>query len=416
MSGTSLLDDRGTSERLAGSTFRRFFRRFFCRFFRTTSGSLARGLAPAIAFSAASLALTGPALAAPIPVTSCGQSLASDGVLTGNLDCTGLSEPGVHLQRGTRLDLNGFTLSGGDGDGVVCDDSCRVRSEVPGGTIADFAGHGVVARAVIDDKAAVAVSRVTVRDNGGHGVFADGAGGRTGANRSIISGNGGAGLYSPDKARVVASTVSGNAAQGLRAANVNLSGSEFSGNDVGVESLVIARIYACQFTDNIGDGVRATNAIKAKELESLRNGGSGLVLDTIDRLAKIVYSEISDNGLDGVTAIGEHGNLSRFKFVFIRRNGRNGITSDNFRVVVSRVDDNAFHGVYAAPGGRCAVRVDRFSIIGNGTDPSCGVSTPCADIASCAELVRFGAETKCNTSYDTASGFPGTSWGVCSAD
>ena len=375
-----------------------------------------RNLVPAIALSVAGWTLAAPAAAAPIPVTACGQSLASDGILTGNLDCSGLSGPGVHLQRGTRLDLNGFTLSGGDGDGVVCDDSCRVRSQVMGGTIADFTGHGVVARAVIDDKATVAVSRVTVRDNGGHGVFADGAGGRTGANRSTISGNGGAGLYSPDKARVIASTISGNQAQGLRAANTKLSGSEFSGNNVGVESLVVARIDACQVIDNIADGVRATNAIKAKELESLRNGGSGLVLDTIDRLAKIVYSEISDNGLDGVTAIGEHGNLSRFKFVFIRRNGRNGITSDNFRVVVSRVDDNAFHGVYAEAGGRCAVRVDRFSIIGNGTDPSCGVSTTCADIASCAELVRFGAETKCNTSYDTASGFPGTSWGVCSAD
>ena len=79
----------------------------------------------------------------PVPLTACGQSVTGDVALTANLDCAGSPDPGVRLGHTSTLDLQGFTLSGGGGDGVICEGRCSVISSVPGGTISGFAGHGM---------------------------------------------------------------------------------------------------------------------------------------------------------------------------------------------------------------------------------------------------------------------------------
>ena len=54
-----------------------------------------------------------------IPVTSCGQTVDGEGVLTADLDCSATTGPAVFLERGSRLELSGFTLLGNE-IGVQC--------------------------------------------------------------------------------------------------------------------------------------------------------------------------------------------------------------------------------------------------------------------------------------------------------
>jgi hypothetical protein len=98
------------------------------------------------------------ALAAPpeIAVTACGQQVprATIGYLTGDLACAGASF-GVRLESGARLDLRGFTISGGIVT-VGCEpcnaSGCLTRKgkcEVYGGTLAGSYGSAIQGNRVV---------------------------------------------------------------------------------------------------------------------------------------------------------------------------------------------------------------------------------------------------------------------------
>ena len=59
------------------------------------------------------------ARATAVPVTSCGQMVEGEGVLTADLDCSATTGPAVFLGPGARLELSGFTLLGNE-IGVQC--------------------------------------------------------------------------------------------------------------------------------------------------------------------------------------------------------------------------------------------------------------------------------------------------------
>ena len=65
------------------------------------------------------------------PVTECGQIVEGDAYLAGDLDCTGFQgeDPTgamlVLLSTHGRLDLRGFTLTGGDYVGISCVKPCN---------------------------------------------------------------------------------------------------------------------------------------------------------------------------------------------------------------------------------------------------------------------------------------------------
>ena len=69
-----------------------------------------------------------------VQIDTCGATWTGAAVLTADLDCSLAAEP---LQFGPgSLDLNGHTLTGGDGTIVTCGSkSCRYFSSVPGGRI-----------------------------------------------------------------------------------------------------------------------------------------------------------------------------------------------------------------------------------------------------------------------------------------
>jgi Right handed beta helix region len=373
--------------------------------------ALAAGM---IAFVAA---VARPAAADLIPVTACGQVVSGPATLVGDLDCTGMAGPAVRLLQSASLDLNGFTLSGGDGDGVLCEDRCKVLSALDGGTISGFAGDGVRGIVAAKPYVSVTVSRTAVRDNAGYGVRIEAApDGAVNIRKSEIRDNLAGGVSSVDRLTIAASTISGNQGDGAAGGHVQVRDSLVELNGTGVRASEFLKIDTCDIVDNVGDGIDAAHAFKSQRMTNQRNGGTGLVLDSIDGPAKVFFSEVSDNGLDGVTVTGPQSNKLLFRFAFIRRNARYGISARDFRLSVSRVDDNAFDGLHAEPGGDCVLRIDRFSTVGNGTDPSCGVSVACADIASCSPPVKLTPETMCDRSHDTSSGFPGTSWSICDDD
>jgi len=62
------------------------------------------------------------------------------------------------------------------------------------------------------------------------------------------------------------------------------------------------------------------------------------------------------------------------------------------------------------------IKLKNSAVTGSGQDTAvCGVSQACADLASC-KRPSVKRESVCDTSHDLASGFPGTSWGVCALD
>jgi hypothetical protein len=353
----------------------------------------------------------------PVPLTACGQTVTGDVALTANLDCAGAPEPGVRLGHTSTLDLQGFTLSGGGGDGVICEGRCSVISTEPGGTISGFAGHGIVGRHPVESIALLRINRVVVRDNGGDGILIDEPEGRLSVSKGEVIGNGGAGIAAPGSMRIAHVTVSGNGLQGIRGESVRTTECLVELNGTGIEATVYAKLELTDILDNVGDGVRAGPSFRTFRAHVQGNGGTGIVLTSVERNVLVQFAEVSDNGVDGIRVDGPQLSRVRLKFAFVRRNGRHGIVSRHIDMHQSRVDDNAFHGVFGEPAPEgCIARLDRYSLVGNGTDPSCGVSVACADVAICDPPLAFNPTTECSTSYDTASGFPGTSWNICDAD
>jgi hypothetical protein len=98
-----------------------------------------------LALTGTFLASTALAAPAPIPVTTCGQTVPAGkrGVLVADLDCTG-HYAGVNLGTNARLLLDGRTITGATGAAVLCEKSCRVQG--PGalsGSLTGASGYRV---------------------------------------------------------------------------------------------------------------------------------------------------------------------------------------------------------------------------------------------------------------------------------
>jgi hypothetical protein len=137
---------------------------------------------------------------AQVEVNTCGQSVSGRAVLTGDLDCTGFAGHAVIVESG-RLDLNGFTITGGNFYGVACFKSCKI---VGPGTIKGSQRQGVTAagKATIRD--------VAITGNGQEGVEA----GSVEIRDSTITGNGYSGIRADRSVKVRDSVITGNAYSG----------------------------------------------------------------------------------------------------------------------------------------------------------------------------------------------------------
>lgn len=195
-----------------------------------------------------------------VPVTTCGQAVPKRGVLTGDLDCSAFDGVAVSLGTTGKLDLAGFTLTAKD-IGVQCAvGTCEVRGP---GTIRrltydpnlNFFDEGYGIRALRKIRA-----RDVVLQNWNSAIFGlDGA-----IVRSCTIQDGGWGVVA-GPARIVGSTITGNAIAGVRAFEgtmdgehykfyaCNVKGSTFSGNTVDIQSYrrPVVTTTACTTTDHL---------------------------------------------------------------------------------------------------------------------------------------------------------------------
>jgi hypothetical protein len=193
----------------------------------------------------------------PVAVTQCGQVLAGDGFLTGDLDCSAQTSgaASVVLSKTGRLALGSFTITGSTSAAVQDTVRCEGRCIIQGPGTISGGHHGIASRAGKSGR--VDLSDVTV----------------TGAAFGIVA----------PKVHLRNVVVSGNTFEGVRSDKANITSS--------------------QITDNggLGAGVRGA-VVKLTDVTVTGNGGAGLEGGKLN--AK--NSTIIGNGTDpscGVTAV-----------------------------------------------------------------------------------------------------------------
>jgi hypothetical protein len=186
-----------------------------------------------------------------------------------------------------------------------------------------------------------------------------------------------------------------------------------SGFNIGVAASNV-QLTNSLIAGNTGHGVDSLVSIEAAGTIVSLNGSNGLHA----RLGgvSLADSEVTENGANGVRAL--EGFIAAGST--IADNGGDGVR--NFSapalLVDSAVYGNGWHGVRSDDSD--CTPTDELALVattvdGNGLDPECGASRPCADVISCAQpVLRRGAS--CQTSHRMMSGLPGQSWQVCRAD
>ena len=140
---------------------------------------------------------------------------------------------------------------------------------------------------------------------------------------------------------------------------------------------------------NGDDGVRGNDNLKLLDSTVTMNAGNGVGGDKMS----IRGTTVADNLFSGI--------VSTFSKLKLRE---------------STVSGNGLHGVFRDYSFGCdaGIKLDSSTLTGNGTDIDCGSIQTCADVSTCS-VPTLTAST-CDTSYDSTSGFPGTSWGICTLD
>jgi hypothetical protein len=426
-----------------------------------------------LAATALILCAARPASAAGTAVTTCGTLYSGRAFLEADLDCSGYSSyyPAVRLANSASLDLRGFTITASsdpnDSIGVGCEYNCRIfSSEAPGvirgGTRAGIWEFGD--KATTYPSPTVRVDNVIVRDNPGLGIRLWGFG-RGGGKLSdvLVTNNGANGVSAGGDANVMIkdSVLTDNGGDGFHMGGTRLKAKrvEISGNgDAGIWASIIGSaalsdvalvgnagpgwylhvgsrsgrsntpsvtIRRSAITDNGEEGMLAEGGVgrlKIDRTSVLRNGGVGVEAMFSGPLT-VQRSEISLNALDGlITESGAGPDPVQLRHVVLIDNGGSGavVYAGPRGLRAGRVEahGNQTHGLAVLrrtfEPGPCRARISRSSLTGNGLAASCGATETCADVASCDAPDVSG--TECETSYDVESGFPGTSWGVCSLD
>jgi len=331
-------------------------------------------------------------------VTACGEVVANGASLAGDLDCTGFAGPAVTVASGN-LNLAGFVLTGGDDDAVLCETTCTVYSNPPGGTILGAGARGI----------------------------GDGAGGVNGITQIIlrdatVASSGGIGVQAK-RVRIIDATVDGSGLAGVRADFIKLLRATISNNDVdGAWAGDTISVKDSTVVGNTGYGLYAGDRLNAKLTVASNNTDTGL----FGWRLKAVDCTANDNGFAGIRGSWQGGRVARIivngngsygltghlkaKDVTANGNGDTGVVAGSYPLMKNiTATDNGVYGI------QYAGKLKDSLVTGNGTSPDCGVVVTCADLAS-FELPTLLGTTTCDTSYQLDSGFPGSSYGVCSLD
>jgi hypothetical protein len=190
------------------------------------------------------------AASTPVPVTTCGQILAGDGFLTGDLDCS--AQPAaaatVTLSKTGRLNLGGFTLTGSPNvvDTVRCEDRCIING-LGGSNLGTIAGgqHAIASRSGKSGRVDVFYTTVTgaefgivapkvharqlhVTGNTFEGIRGD----KVKLIDSTVTDNGGlgAGVRGEAQVKLIAAVITGNGGAGVEGGKLHAQDSTVTGN------------------------------------------------------------------------------------------------------------------------------------------------------------------------------------------
>ncbi len=167
-----------------------------------------------------------------LPITTCGQTVTTNAVLTQNLICPG---DGVVVgASGVTIDLHGFTIRGNGSLGHygINDVSGYGHVAIKNGALTDF-GYGVFVPNTADHitlsglavtgspgygieivGTSPSVSSTTASGNAGYGIYLDGA--SASVSSSVAAGNGYSGIYIYGaSASIKSSVATGNSAEGI---------------------------------------------------------------------------------------------------------------------------------------------------------------------------------------------------------
>lgn len=161
----------------------------------------------ALVFLAGGLPVADALAAPPIEITSCAQpGVSGRAFLSSDLECVGLgAASAIVLDGRTKLELNGFTVRSGVGEGVLCLGNKRCKIIGPG-TIAD-SGIGVHStNAILIDVDIV---------NNGRGIEAESCG-RVKLKDSIITNSSVVGIRADRSVKLTRSTVIGSGTNGVQ--------------------------------------------------------------------------------------------------------------------------------------------------------------------------------------------------------
>jgi hypothetical protein len=364
--------------------------------------------------TAISLLLIAPPAHAQIVVDTCGQSVAGDAVLMADLDCSAAALPSVTFTKNATFTLGDHTLTGQIS-------SIASKLEVLGPGVVTGPGYGIAAEGNDLHGGKVTVRSVDVTGNELDGIVAFGIG-RSAAATAIdcsITGNGGSGVWVAagpicpalgcdplEKARVDGCTVSGNAKSGIRASKIDVRSSTISSN--GEHGVHIVK-------------QDSSRKLRLSDSDVSDNTQDGVFIDFWSRAKVLVRSSVISRNAMGIHDVAGDRAVIKLKEATLEENGtgvRTGANTPEYRkkvlVLDSSILGSATSGIVST-GDESFVTVKRSTLAGAGTAPECGVSEACADLDSdTLPVVKSGAA--CESSHVRSSGFPGSSWGVCTND
>jgi cysteine-rich repeat protein len=401
-------------------------------------------------------------LAADTLVNTCGQAFAGNGFLAADLDCTGFAGDAVTLGGGT-LDLRGFTLTGGQQNGVECTASCTIVSDPAGGTITGSQGAGV---SLTLPGAVLTITDVTIGGNTQNGVDGPGSGvvkvfratitgnAKSGilahAKRvlvydSTISSNGETGVYdgvaSSSTMSVKNSMVTDNGWNGIGGGKTKVQDSQVMNNGMALTSAAIyarggIRLIRSTVSGNMGGiavhSADAHSTANIMDSDVLSNTGHGVVAEGIAtlKLKRSTVSGNTGNGLDAggkailidstVSSNGETGAFAGRQVRAVRstlNNNKRGAhvyantnTAGKISLTDATVTGNTRDGIVAEDAfSTASITAVRSNVTGNGTDPACNIApVVCADVVSESEIPKFElvpGTYECNTSFVLGTGY-----------
>lgn len=394
---------------------------------------------------------------AAVELTTCGQVLTQSGYLTADLDCSGHPDDAVTIENGEKLDLRGFTLTGGDKSAIYCSTGCAVVSTVEApGMVRGAAQYGI-----FSDTGRVSVTNLIVEGNGDDGISSgDYSSGSLVATDITTRANGGRGMYAGKSLAAKRVRAFDNAQGGIEGAErVKIQDSEAVGNGAfGINGGANAGYYAACCSGKLtvmrtivrrnGNGVESGGSVRLSDSQVELNSLAGIIHDGFYPSAtlSVKSTDIVDNGGAGIRW--GPGNKAKFTAAMVSRNGGDGINAQpwgtKWTILDSAISDNdgggirgndtgtvkltrcsilrnGSFGVSSADTGyyadECQVKLSGTIVVGNGHGATCGVSETCADLATClGRAPSLLSGSSCDTSYILGSGFPGNSWAVCAAD